>query len=254
MNDFLPQSPLSDKQLFQYAAEHGIRYVQFGDNYPLHQLSQEDRRQLKAEALQKNIHLQAGTRRLTYNHVLEYIRIAQDIRSPFLRVVIDDAGYHPSKEEVIHIIKDILPVLKENQIILAIENHDRFKARVLEEIILKTNPEYVGVCLDTSNSLGAGEGICEILPILLPYTINLHIKDFVIKRVSHKMGFIVHGVPAGSGMLDVPWLLSECRKNKKCETATLEIWMHPLATIEETIEQEKHWVQQSIQYLKKFIS
>ncbi|MEP6950378.1 MAG: TIM barrel protein, partial [Ginsengibacter sp.] len=134
-----------------------------------------------------------------------------------------------------------------------IENHDRFKAKDLEFIVQKTSTEYVGICLDTCNSLGAGEGIHEILPVLLPYTVNLHIKDFTIERVSHKMGFKVFGTPAGDGMLNIPWLLNEVSKYKKCKTATLELWMEEEKDIDTTIAKEKEWVEKSINYLKKYI-
>ena len=52
--------------------------------------------------------------------------------------------------------------------------------------------------------MGAGEGFETVSEILLPYTINLHLKDFTIRRVSHKMGMIIEGTPAGKGMLNIP--------------------------------------------------
>ena len=47
----------------------------------------------------------------------------------------------------------------------------------------------------------------EVTRALAPHTLNLHLKDFTVRRVSHMMGFVVEGTPAGQGMLDVPWLL-----------------------------------------------
>ena len=41
------------------------------------------------------------------------------------------------------------------------------------------------------NSIGAGEGFEMVSEILIPYTINLHIKDFAIFRAVHKMGFTI---------------------------------------------------------------
>ncbi len=253
INGFQPDYPLSFIDLLEYASVHNIQYVQFGDNYPLHQLEEQDLRLMKAEAVKRRINLQVGTRGLIYSHLLDYIQIASQLESPFVRVVIDDINYQPTLKEVGHIILNVLPILKEYGIVLALENHDRFSARELEQIIMKTSCDNVAICLDTSNSLGAGEGIYEILPILLPYTINLHIKDFTIERVAHKMGFNVYGVPAGSGMLNIPWIVAECNRYEKCKTATLEMWMNPLDSIEATIQQERHWVHQSIQYLRKIL-
>ncbi len=241
-------------KLLRYATKHAVKYVQFGDNLPLHLLSIQDQKKIKQTADQAGIKLEVGTRGLTLKHIQEYISIAAFFQSPFLRVVIDDTGYHPSEREVLRIIKKTLPLLKEKNIILAIENHDRFSSLSLQKIILATDPELVGICLDTANSIGAGEGINEVLNILSPYTINLHIKDISIKRVSHKMGFTVEGTAAGEGMLNIPYIIKKIEQTGRCKTATLEVWSNPLSTASSTIIKEKKLVEKSIHYLKKYLS
>lgn len=239
--------------LLQYAASKNIYHVQFGDNMPLHLFSDKDLRELKETKDFLGIHVEVGTRRLDVENINQYISIAKCLQSPFLRVVIDDENYHPAVEEVKKIIKQVLPVLKDENIILAIENHDRFSAKSLAEIIEATDPDRVAICLDTANSIGAGEGINEVLAILAPYTINLHAKDFTIKRVAHKMGFVVEGCVAGDGCVDIPSILQSLKPYGRCKTATLEVWSNPLQTIDETIKREQQWVEKSIQYLKQII-
>ena len=244
---------LAALQLLEYAAKNNIAYVQFGDNLPLHGLSKPDLEQIKLSANKKGIILETGTRRLTVKNLEKYIGIANYLGSAFLRMVIDDTGYHPSTEDVLKIIKKELPSLKKNNIQLAIENHDRFPAAEIKKIILKTDPQWVGVCLDTANSLGAGEGMNEVLQILAPYTVNLHVKDILIKRLPHKMGFTIEGVAAGDGMIDIPAIIKQLKPTRRCKTATLEVWSNPAVTMEETIAKEKKLVQRSIHYLKKII-
>jgi 3-oxoisoapionate decarboxylase len=241
-------------QLVKFAGKNKIGFVQFGDNLPLHQLSLPDLEKIKALADKKGIKLEIGTRRLTLKNIEQYIDIAAYLGSPFLRMVIDDTGYHPATGDVIKIIKKALPSLQKNNILLAIENHDRFKAAELKKIILKSDPEWVGICLDTANSLGAGEGIYEVLHLLAPYTLNLHIKDILIKRVSHTMGFTIEGTAAGDGVIDILSIVQELKQTGRCKTATLEVWSNPCATIHESIAEEKRRVQKSIQYLKKIIA
>lgn len=241
------------RSLLEFALQEKINYVQFGDNYPLHELSPDELNEISKTALQNNIILEVGTSGLKVSNIRKYLLIAKQLNSGFLRVVIDDNHFHPQMEEVIKTIDILLPILQEYNVCLAIENHDRFKAKDLEHIIQKTSAQCVGICLDTCNSLGAGEGIHEILPVLLPYTVNLHIKDFTIERVSHKMGFNIHGAVAGEGMLDIPWLINECSKYEKCQTATLELWMDEEKDLNTTIVKEKQWIEKSINYLKKYI-
>ena len=254
VTNFIPQTPLHFSKLITYTSKNHIKHLQFADNLPLNNLSKKTIAEIKERCHNLGINIQVGTRRLTKENIEMYLEIAQQLLSPFLRVVIDDKDFHPQVDEIIKIIHSLLPSLEEKNICLAIENHDRFKAKTLKHIITKTSEKYVGICLDTANSFGAGEGIDEILPVLLPYTINLHIKDFNIERVKHKMGFNIYGTVAGKGMLNIPQLIEQCRNTEKCKTATLEIWMNKEATPEQTMLKEQRWVEQSLNYLKKYIS
>jgi 3-oxoisoapionate decarboxylase len=251
-SDFPTQKSSLWRSLLEFASQEKINHVQFGDNYPLDELSPGELNEISKTALENKIILEVGTSGLKVSNIHNYLSIAKQLNSSFLRVVIDDNHFYPGKEEVIKTINILLPILQEYNVCLAIENHDRFKAKDLEHIIQKTSAQCVGICLDTCNSLGAGEGIHEILPVLLPYTVNLHIKDFKIERVSHKMGFNIHGAVAGEGMLDIPWLLKECSTYEKCQTATLELWMDEEKDLNTTIVKEKQWIEKSINYLKKY--
>lgn len=249
-----PAPRITAQDLIRFAASQRIFRVQLGDNFPLHLLSKEKRQGIKEEADFLAVQLEVGTRRLTVENITQYISITQELGAPFLRVVIDDADFHPSEEEVVHTIHSLLPLLREKNMILAIENHDRFSAAALVRIIKATDIHFVGICLDTANSIGAGEGINEILPLLAPYTVNLHIKDFTIQRVAHKMGFCVAGCTAGDGMLNIPSLITELKKFDRCGTVTLELWSDPKETPERTVQQEAEWVEKSLRYLKTIVT
>jgi 3-oxoisoapionate decarboxylase len=242
------------KDLLFFAAKNKIQHVQFGDNLPLHCLSANEIISLKKYAEDLHINLQVGTKRLDTGNVMQYIDIACQLHSPFLRIVIDDSDYRPGEEEIISIIQSLLPHLRRNDVVLAIENHDRVPVSALERIICKTDPQIVGICLDTVNSIGAGEGIAQVVKVLGPYAVNLHVKDFKIQRSDHKMGFTVAGTAAGEGMLDIPWLIGELNKYGRCKTATLEIWSNREDTMEKTIIKERLWVEKSIHYLKTILA
>jgi 3-oxoisoapionate decarboxylase len=250
---FSGQSPIL--QLLQIASAQNIKRVQVCDNLlePLHQLSKEKWQEIKAVAETYNIQIEVGTRRLTVENLMQYLAIAQFFNAPFLRIVIDDTDYHPSISEVIEVINTVIGDFREANIVLAIENHDRFTVKNLIEIIEKTDKNQVAICLDTANSLGAGEGIKEVVEGLAPYTINLHVKDFTIKRVSYKMGFTVEGCAAGEGMLNVPYVLEQLAPYNRCISATLEVWSNPLSTLEASIENEAFLAEKGISYLKNIM-
>jgi len=208
---------------------------------------------LRKYAADKGVEIEMGGRGLTPEHTMKCLEAAQSLNSPILRMVIDGAGYEPGLDSVLSVINELLPEFKSRKIKLAIENHDRFKAREFEKIIIRAGSEYVGICLDSVNSMGAGEGFEEVSRILLPYTINLHIKDFTIRRVSHKMGIIIEGAPAGKGMLNIRELLNKLYFTNSCQSAILELWTPPEKNIDDTIIKEDRWANESIGYLKSLI-
>jgi sugar phosphate isomerase/epimerase len=254
IHGFLPEQLFTANDLLQYAVDKKIRFVQFGDNHPLHHLNEQQLIDLKKDTGKLNIKVQPGTRKLTFENISTYISIAEVLEAEFIRVVIDDENYHPSEAEVIKTIQELLPLLRTSNVILALENHDRFPSTTFKRIIDSTDHQFVGICLDTVNSFGAGESVNEVVSTLAPYTVNIHVKDFEIKRKSHKMGFHINGCIAGTGMLNIPSLIKEIGKNNRCKTATLEVWSDPEQTIEESIRKEKNWVEKSIDYLKTILS
>ena len=78
---------------------------------------------------------------------------------------------------------------------------------LLADIVTSIDSPNVGICLDTVNSFGSLEGPAVVVEALGPYVVNLHVKDFSIRRHDHNMGFTLTGTPAGQGQLDLPWLL-----------------------------------------------
>ena len=243
---------LNERDLLEIASREGVSVLQIGDNLPLHTINRSTLSDFAAAAKARNIQLEVGARRLVPERIAQYAEIARILSARLIRFVIDDADYHPDPKSVTDVLKDAGSLL--DGLILGVENHDRFKARTLRHIIESTGNERIGVCLDTANSLGAGEGIDVVAETLAPLTVNLHIKDFHIERVPYLMGFNVTGRPAGAGMLNVPQLLETLAHRKKCETAILELWTPPQARIEDTVAKEARWASESLKYLKPFFT
>jgi 3-oxoisoapionate decarboxylase len=245
-----PPVTLSAYDLIDKAVSHGLTLVQLADNLPVEDMTDENLYDLRNYSIKQGIALEMGSRGLTHEHTLKCLKTAERIHSSILRMVIDGQGYEPDFQTIINVISDLIPEFQRRNIRLAIENHDRLKAHEFEEIIRSVDSEWVGICLDSVNSMGAGEGFAEVSKILIPYTINLHIKDFTVRRVSHKMGIIIEGTPAGRGMLNIPWLVSTLADTGKCRSAILELWTPPEQAISATLVKEENWASESIDYLK----
>lgn len=249
----IPEVPLTIYKLIDKASLLQLNLLQVADNLPLEVLTKSSLEEIYRYASGKGIRLEMGGRGLEPVHTLKCLEAAEILKSPILRMVIDQKDFEPDLKTIIAIIKELIPEFKSRNIRLALENHDRLKAREFKQIVEETDMQWVGICLDSVNSMGAGEGFETVSELLLPYTINLHLKDFTIKRVSHKMGFVIEGAPAGKGMLNIPSLIQTLENNKSCQSAILELWTPYQSTLDQTLLVEEQWVQESVGYLMPFL-
>ena len=250
---YRPAEMLTHAGLLQRARDLGVRLVQICDNLPLDRLSASEIDALATLAADLGIAIEVGTRGIAPANVERHIALAERFESPILRVVVDTATEHPSPDDVVEAVRPFLPRLASGRVILAIENHDRFRAAVLRDILERLASGRVGICLDTVNSFGALEGPEAVVGVLGPWVVNLHIKDFAVARVAHSMGFVVEGRPAGQGVLDVPWLLAALRAHGREWNAILELWTPPQPRIEDTIRLEAAWAAESVAYLRTLV-
>jgi 3-oxoisoapionate decarboxylase len=246
----MPPSPMTATGLVDRAVELGVKLVQIADNLPLGGLAAGELDELESHAAASGVSIEVGTRGIARDHLERYLELAQRFGSGILRVVIDTASHKPTEDEIVETFAGFAPELERAGICLAIENHDRFKARTLARIVERIASPRVGICLDTVNSFGALEGPEAVLDALGPRVVNLHVKDFAIERAGHMMGFVVEGRPAGAGRLDVPWVLEQLRSHGRDPNAILELWTPPQPTLAETIAKEAEWASTSITYLR----
>lgn len=248
-----PPRPLDAMGLLRKACDLGVRLVQYCDNLPLVRLSVRELEACAAFARERGIAIEIGTRGIDTKNLLAHLDLAVRLGSPFVRIVVDEPGREPSPPEVVAALRPPLARFEAAGIKIAIENHDRFPAAVLARIVEELGPGRAGICLDTVNSLGCLEGPEAVVGTLARHALNLHLKDFTIRRVPSKMGFVVEGCPAGKGRLDVPWLLRSLRDAGRDVNAVLELWTPPAETIEATLRLEEEWAAESIRYLRTLI-
>lgn len=249
----MPAEPMSACSLISKAADMKVDCVQLADNLPLTDLDAGELAKIRSYARQHNVGIEIGGRGLTGENLSRYIDLAVFFESPILRMVIDAIDYQPDLDTIVAVIRNAAGRLESSRIMLAIENHDRLHAAAFREIVERSGSRFAGICLDCVNSMGIGEGIDTVLGILAPYTVNLHIKDFTVRRVSHKMGFIIEGTPAGKGMLDLPAVLERLKPYDKCRSAILELWTPPAGSLRETLEREENWALESILYVNEIL-
>jgi 3-oxoisoapionate decarboxylase len=251
---YLPPRPMTADDLLNKAIDLGVRVLQFADNLPLDRLSALDINRLVGRAARADVELELGTCGIDPQNLREYLGLAKKLHSPILRTVIDSPGCQPTVDQAVAALRPLMAAFEEAGVCLAIENHDRFRAATLATILDRLGSPNVGICLDTSNSIGCLENLEILLGVLGRHVVNLHIKDFAVFRPAHLKGFVVEGRCAGQGQLDVPWLLAELKRQNRDVNAILELWPAPEADLAGSIAKEAVWAQDSVRYLRQFIS
>jgi sugar phosphate isomerase/epimerase len=242
-----PARPLGALDLLAKARELDVRVVQYGPNLSLNTLSEGELARLVETAYLWELELEVGTRGLGTEHLRREIDLTRRAGATLLRTVPEEGDDLESS------LRAIAPVLAERHVRLAIEN-SKIPAARLAQALRDVRSPWIGITLDTVNSLAIPEGTEQVARALAPYTFCLHVKDFAAERAWHMMGFQVQGRPAGQGQLNVPWLLNLLREAGASGNAILELWPPEQATLEETIALEQSWAVESITYLRKHIS
>lgn len=240
-------------ELLDRARDLGADVLQLADNLPIGHLSNDELSQLKTTADALGIALEVGTRGVATANIARFLEIAAILGSPILRIVIDTKNHEPTMDEINSLLAPFADQFRNLNIKLAIENHDRLTCAQFNEIIDRLGDDWVGICLDTVNSLGAVEAPNTVIPALAPRAINVHMKDFEIVRSNGQMGFIVQGAALGQGRLDVPGVISAVGGTSRDITSVIELWTPRQSSYEETVTLEEIWAAQSVKFLRASI-
>jgi len=247
-----PAQPMSAMALLERARDLGVHLVQYGPNLPMTELSDMELDAIVRNGQAWDVEFELATRGLETEHLAQQIMLLKRLGGSLLRTIPELGGKPVEASCIPEYLQAILPVLQREQVKLGLEN-GKVPAKELAWALDKVGSPAVGVVLDTANSLAVPEGWQYVTEILAPYTICLHHKEFVVKRVWYMMGFTVEGQPAGKGQVDTPWLLETLDKAGAQYNVILEVWPPEEPNLEDTIATEDRWVRESIPYLRQFI-
>ncbi|MFW5743217.1 MAG: sugar phosphate isomerase/epimerase family protein [Spirochaetota bacterium] len=252
-----PEPPLTLEGLVTRASELGVDVVQIADNARLDELGARWRRDLFARAREAGVGIELGTRGTSRQSLLRYVEMAGECGATILRSVPtaavapgDEAGARSFVESTSREIASILPELERAGVTLCLENYEGLSVATLAELVRGLDTPHVRVCLDSLNSLGRSEGYETVVSSLAPLTGNLHIKDYTIRRVDHRLGFTVVGTAAGDGELPICDLVPSVSDRV---SLVIELWTPWMGSIEATVGEEARWARSSVDYLRGVI-
>ncbi len=248
-----PARRLGLEDLVDAGARAGLDVVQICDNLPLDGRSPAEMTALRRRAEAAGVRIEVGTRGSEVARLQRYLDIAASLGSPVLRTLLTPGS---SADETVAAgaasIRSILPRLEAAGIVLAIENYEHLRVELLRRLVDDIGSPWVAVCLDPVNSFGAGQDTTRAVETLAAVTAAVHVKDFRVARLPHKMGYELTGAPAGTGQLDVCGLLAAVGARGGGFSAVLEQWVPWQGTIEATVELEHEWLEKSAENMRRW--
>lgn len=107
-------------------------------------------------------------------------------------------------------ITQAMPLIEKHKVIVAIENHKDWTLEDFQRLLKTYQSEYLQVCLDFGNNISLLDDPMEVVETLAPYTKSTHIKDMGVAWYAD--GFLLAEVPLGTGILDLPKIVTLLRK------------------------------------------
>ncbi|MFN7927865.1 MAG: TIM barrel protein [Blastocatellia bacterium] len=114
-----------------------------------------------------------------------------------------------------------MPIIEKHKVTVALENHKDWTLEDFLKLLKTYQSEYLQVTLDFGNNISLLDDPYELIEGLAPYAKSTHIKDMGLKP--YEDGFLLSEVPLGTGMLDLPRIISTVQKHNPKTKFSLEM-------------------------------
>ncbi len=251
---FRPPVPMSAPDVVEAAADLGADFVQFADNLPQHLLGDAELAAVRDASARRSLAVELGTAidlrtdspDQHVRQLLRYVDLANAFEAPIVRLSLSHASVDLLLRDAMQLFTVVGPVAERAGVRFALENHFQLTAAELLRVA-DLRPAAVGVCLDTANSIAAGEWPLETAAVLAQRAISLHLKDYVMRPHPEGTGVVVEGAPLGTGRQPARELLELVWASGARPTVTLEQWCPRAADPRSTLERERDWLQRSLE-------
>jgi sugar phosphate isomerase/epimerase len=216
--------------------------------------------------LEYNFSLDASEYDDRLTHTMEEgIAIAESIGSDIGKISMDihrphpvcSSAFHPKVipqlENIARKAEAAAPVAQNAGVRLCLENHTEAFSDEVIWIINRVNHPYVGVCVDTNNSLMVGEDPLTAIRKLAPLSFTNHFSDHRI--VFDQYGCRITGVATGSGDVPMREAYQVIKANCNMKRLNIEVEFDPENDgREEACRREYEAVVESIRFVREELS
>jgi len=208
-------------KLLDYAASRGVDTVLFSDLDVYESFSDAYLREVRAQARDLGIEIQAGTggicrasdfwkgkwgppEKLLRTTIRAAAALGSSVARCYLGWIGDrrpKVGLWPHIASVIKTCKSVRSLAKDSGVKIAVENHaGDMQSTELVCLIEEAGRDYVGATMDSGNAVWALEDPIETLKNLAPYAVSTGIRDSAVWETPHGAAF--EWVAMGEGVVD----------------------------------------------------
>jgi len=198
--------------------------------------------------------LESGLAPQVLDDLLKHIDIAHAVGASVMRICAGGRAtrtlsWQEHKTLLLPLLRQAADYAARNNVELAIENHIDFLAEELLELLDTLDHPALGVCLDTANNLRMLEDPSDAIAKLAPHAKAVHLKDITAFKGSPRDFGFWPSVPAGRGLINIPFALGELKKANFTGLLAIEIdYLHP------DYASEDDAITKSVDYVKEYLA
>ena len=249
-----PRRPMDLFELMDRIGEMELSGFQID---PLHwrDLSRGDLQAVRREADARHLFIECGSMGVSVQELKKGARACAILGARILRTFLGfnrfshTTDIHRELENAADTIRSVLPMIKQEGIKLAIENHGDVRSRELVALVEELDSPSVGICLDTGNTLCVFEDPLKAAEQMAPYAFTTHFKDCTV--IGTPSGCKIVGAALGEGMLPLPELYRIIAAEAGADRLLIEIPWDSASGRRRAVLEEDRAVQESVRYCRE---
>jgi len=251
--EYHPAHPKDVPWLLNRAAELGVQGVmlmELGDD-----LSNDRLQSIRNEADRLGLYIEFGGGGTNPESVARDLTVATKLGADVIKITehVDrwsrTMSLNDQMQTAVTDLREVAGLAQKMGIRLAVENHGRLTASEHLWVIERVASDYVGLCLDTGNSLLLQEDPVATATMMAPYAFTTHFKDAAFRGTPY--GAEILHVGLGRGVLDLPKLLKIIKALAPDPNINIEVVSAPCGSEEQSLAAEDETVAVSVRYARE---
>lgn len=144
------------------------------------------------------LYIELDTRGTAPAHLRSCLAVCRAVGADVLRTYASVGGHVPDElAAAVSDLREVLPLCAELEVRIALENHEYETAADVVQVVEAVGGEWLGVLVDTGNSMMVWEDPLAAVRTMAPYAVSSHLKDHAVIQIDGEPRVV--GVTLGRG-------------------------------------------------------